>query len=233
VTAQRPAARFNAPWLFPVVAFLAVVLMLAGIVALSSRIGANDLPPEAPAFTLPPALGLPPRYTVKQTAGGAITVVEDPVPGQGAPGTRELRPGAATSIEVLHPVALSDIRPGDIVGVIGVPNGVRNFSIRTVVVYPAGTAMKEGAAVSAAGFAGHESAVDPADRVVMTAAVGENRDGALTLDGPLGPVSLQLKSPGAIYRIGPGTAADLHPGDRVAVAGEDGAITAILVQPQR
>ena len=101
MTVLRPAARFNAPWLFPVVAFVAVVLVLAGIVALSSRIGANDLPPEAPAFTPPPSLGLPPRYTVKQATGGTVSVLEDAVAGQGAPGSRELSPARAWPVLLL------------------------------------------------------------------------------------------------------------------------------------
>jgi len=219
VTTVRVPARLNAPWLFPVVAFVAVVAVLAAVVFLSSRIGADDLPPAAPAFEPPPAAALPPRYTVKQATGGTVSVLEDAVAGQGAPGSRELSPAPGT--------------PGDVVGVIGVPNGVRNFSIRTVVIYPTGTVIRDGGAASAAGFAGHEAAVDIADRVVMTAVVRANNDGLLTLDGAAGPVSLQLKAPGNIYRIGGGAVADLRPGDRLAVAGTGDAITAILVQPLR
>ncbi len=233
VTTVRVPARLNAPWLFPVVAFVAVVAVLAAVVFLSSRIGADDLPPAAPAFEPPPAAALPPRYTVKQATGGTVSVLEDAVAGQGAPGSRELSPAPGTPIEVLRPVAVADIQPGDVVGVIGVPNGVRNFSIRTVVIYPTGTVIRDGGAASAAGFAGHEAAVDIADRVVMTAVVRANNDGLLTLDGAAGPVSLQLKAPGNIYRIGGGAVADLRPGDRLAVAGAGDAITAILVQPLR
>lgn len=233
MTTIRVPARLNAPWLFPVLAFVAVVAVLAGVVFLSSQIGADDLPPEAPAFAPPPTAAMPARYTVKQAAGGIVSVIEDSVAGQGAPRSRDLAPPAGTPIEVLRPIPVGDIRPGDLVAIVGVPNSVRNFSIRTVVVYPTGTAASNGVARTPAGFSGHESAVDLADRVVMTAPVCESSNGALVLDGPLGPMTVTLKAPGAFYRIAPGTIDDLRPGDRVAVAGADGAITALLIQPQR
>ncbi|MBI2765116.1 MAG: hypothetical protein HYX53_04300 [Chloroflexi bacterium] len=227
---------WQAPWLLPLVGFVAVIATLASVILISQRIGANDQPPAAPPLNFPATGPNVTRYTVKQVAGATISISEDVATGKPPPAPRDLLLGPGTAIDVLRPIKAAEIQPGQWVQVIGIPNEVRNFSIHAIVLFPAGAAPDaERVARSPNGFAGHEASNDAADRPIIGGTVTSIAGTTLEFAGPGGPVTIQLTDVSPLYRLGTGQVGDILEGDRVAVppSASGNAPAAILVQPTR
>lgn len=218
---------------------------LAAIFVLSSRANSTEAPPEPAAFATPlpvrPMLG----YDVRQVSPGSFQLAS-----AGQAGGQELTLTVTPDMtwEVLERFPESEIAIGDYITVIGVPNAVRSFSIRSVVVFPGdSTPGEDGIVRTENGFAGFEAARDPLEKPIMSGRVTAlaQREGTtetarglvpaqftvVTFEGPGGPVTLDLQNGAdfALHRVAPATAEDVRDGDRLAFADTEGEPEAILI----
>lgn len=219
------ARRRLPPWLAPAVLALAVLAALLAVLLLARRSAAPDVPPEPTAFR-PPAPARPVTVLdVVQESGGRLALSD---------GSRDVTLNQADRIELLRPETPAQIRPGDWLAVIGVPNEVRTFAIRSLVLIEGGGAPDaEGVVRSPAGFAGHEAARDQAERPVLGGVVERVEGNRVTLRGPTGPVTVDLTPAAPLRRLVPAQPGDVREGDRIAVpAGQRVAdAAAVLVLP--
>ena len=222
-------------WLAPVIVLVAVLLGLGAIVVVSQRVGKETQRPDAPAFSPPAAFPANyQRFVVRQVSGSTVTLGTDAAGGGPESKTATFDAAGPGHVEVLKPEVASGLQAGEWLSVIGVRNSVRNFSIHQIVVLPAGTrADADGVARSAAGFGGYEAAGDEADRVAFGAPITTVAGETITLDGPAGPISVELTSRAPLFRLSPGTVADIHESDgAAAVVDSTGAIVGVLFQPR-
>jgi hypothetical protein len=218
--------RRRAPsWLAPTVLALAVVAALAAVLLLARRAAAPDVPPEPAPFQAPEPARPMSALDVIQASDGRLALSD---------GSRDVAFRPDARIEVLQPATATQIRPGAWLAVIGVPNEVRNFAVRSLVIIDAAAAPDgEGVVRSPAGFAGHEAARDQAERPIVGGVV-ERVDGQrVTLGGPTGPITVDLTPAAPLRRLVQGQAGDIHEGDRIAfAAGRPAAdAPAVLVLP--
>ena len=163
---------------------------------------------------------------------------------------KDLPASEAIRWEVLQRITPAVVKVGDWVTIIGIPNAVRSFSIRSVVVFPAGSKPGEEGIVRSEGqFAGHEAAQDPLEKPVFGGTVLSigSRDGTtetarglrpatytvVTVQGLAGTFTLDLQNETtfALSRLVAGQASDVKDGDRVAFVPTDGVPAAVLVLP--
>jgi hypothetical protein len=224
LTAGPRAASLRGAWL-PLAVLAVIVASLVAVVALSQTVGGSDAPPEPPAFA-----GVPPSpltvMDVKQRDGDVLTLVRDGVE------TAFTVPPEAL-IERLQPIDAGDIREGDTLTVIGIPNEVLSFSIHFIVVVDGPTQTVDGVARSAGGFAGHEASGDRADRPVIGGVVESARGDEVVVAGPDGPVTVELNEaePARLFRVQEVEVEAIQDGDRVAANFAAPTIGAILVMP--
>lgn len=250
VTSDAPALpagspRGSRPWLAPAAVLVFLVAGLGAIIFLSSRANTTEAPPEPAAFATPvparPVLG----YDVRQAAPGSFQLASA---GQASGQERTLTVTPDMTWEILERFPESEIAVGDYITVIGVPNAVRAFSIRSVVVFPANsTPGDDGIVRTENGFAGYEAARDPLEKPIMSGRVTAlaQREGTtetarglvpatftvVTFEGPGGPVTLDLQNGAdfALHRVAPATAEDVTDGDRLAFADDGNEPEAILI----
>jgi len=193
---------------------LAVLLLLAlgAIVVLARRASESDAPAEAGAFAFA-ATQHTAAWNVERVEGATLTVSGGPQ------GTFDLALPPATPIEVLEPMAPSEIAPGASLTVVGVPNEVKNFAIRLLVIIPSATEAGDGGvARSPAGFAGHEAARDQKEAPLMGGVVESVVAGQVTVRAPAGMVDVSLTGGAPVSRLH--SAPEGYPirsGDRIAV----------------
>ena len=205
VASRRP---FPA-WLPPVLLIGGIILAAIVVIALARRAGAPDVPPQPDAFEPPAPVRPTTAFDVQQAAGGRLTLSD------GSENVA-LRPDAR--VEVLTPVGDGDVRVGDWLAVIGIPNEVRNFSIRSLVLIEnAAPPDAEGAVRSAGGFAGHEASRDQAERPLLGGRVSAVEGSRVTLDGLTGPLTVDLTDRAPLFRLAPGHAEQIREGDRMAL----------------
>lgn len=214
-------------WL-PVVLVLAVFATLVAVIVLSQRVGDSGEPPEPPPFA-----GLQPVaitvMDVRARSSDVLTLVDQ----------RGLEIAftvdSAAAVERLRPVEATDIEVDDTINIVGIPNEVLSFSIHFIVVMAAPASSRNGVAYSEAGFAGHEAALDRADRPVLSGVVETIAASGdlVTLTGPDGPMTLRLNEsePARIYRLESVDAATIAEGDRLAANFAATPIDALLVMP--
>ncbi len=252
MTSNAPAASAGEPrnlrtWLAPAAVVLALVFGLGTIVFLSSRANTSEAPPEPAAFATPvpvrPVLG----FDVRQATPGSFQLASA---GQASGQERTLTVTPDIRWEILEPVSEADITIGEWLTVIGVPNAVRAFSIRSVVVFPAtSTPGEDGLLRSASGFSGYEAARDPLEKPILSGKVIRlsQREGTtetargsvpatytvVTIQTPGGEVDVDLQNGKefALHRVAPAEAGDVQDGDRLAFAATDGEPQAILILP--
>jgi hypothetical protein len=215
------------------VALAGVGLLVAAVVAviiLSQTLGGSDEPPAAPAF-VPPAVSTISALDVKQRAGDRIVVSLDKGPSDPNGGSRDLALTSGTRVEVLRAIDASGIRAGDQVTVVGIPNEVKNFSIRSIVVQSAAAGASGQAALSPGGFAGHEVSRLRTERPLAAGTVESVDGNTVVMKGAAGRMVLALDN-AKLFRIEQGSEADIQEGDRVAGAFDgQGPLLAILVLP--
>lgn len=212
-----------------IAALLVVAGLLAAVVLASRQTGQGEAPSPAPAFEGIPGLPFE-RFSVRTLNGANAVLVADAQPGQSTDRTLELDLAGA-SIEVLRPAGPGAIRAGDHVTVVGVQNDVQNFSIRSVVIQREATTSDDGVARSPLGFLGHEASADAAERVLLGGLVQSATGDSFVLDRGAEPVTLTLSSLAVVYELGPGSADDVAPGDRLAMLEAAGA-PRLLVLPR-
>jgi len=216
------------PLLLPTSVVAGAFLLLGGVILLSQRATDGDLPPEPPVFSGLPASPLT-VMDVKQRAGNSLTLV--------SPTGAEVAfavPDQAV-IERLAPVDASEIAIGDTINVIGIPNEVLSFSIHLVVLLEEPATSVDGHALSAGGFAGHEAALDRADRPIISGvveAIAEEGD-LVTLATEGGEATLRLNEaePARVHRLELADADAIAEGDRVAAEFDAAAVASLLVMP--
>lgn len=211
-------------WLPPLALIVGIIVAALIVVGLTRRAAAPDVPPQPDAFNPPSPVRPTIALDVQQAIDGRLTLSD---------GTANvsLRPDAV--VEFLMPAGAGDVQVGDWVAVIGVPNEVRNFSIRTLVLLDRDTAPdEEGIVWSQGGFAGHEAARDQAERPLLGGRVTGVDGSRITLDGPTGAITVDLTNRAPMVRLMRGEASGIHEGDRIAVpVGAVGDAGAVLVLP--
>jgi hypothetical protein len=156
-------------------------------------------------------------YDVQGVSGGTIVFGASDVDS-----TEDVAIPAGARVERLSVMDFNDVKVGDWATVIGVVNGVRNYTIGTVVIMagsPAGPAATE--LRSPGGFLGYEAARDLQQRVIIAGLVEALEDGRFVMTTPGGPVSVWLEDtegagPPPFLRLSESSAADVRTGDRVA-----------------
>lgn len=252
MTSNAPAASAGEPrnlrtWLAPAAVVFALILGLGAIVFLSSRANTTEAPPGVAAFATPipvrPVFG----FDVRQATPGSFQLASA---GQASGQERTLTITPNIKWEILEPVSETEIVVGDWLTVIGVPNAVRAFSIRSVVVFPAtSTPGEDGLLRSSNGFSGYEAARDPVEKPILSGKVIRlsQREGTtetargsvpatytvVTIQAPGGEVDIDLQNGKefALHRVAPSDATAVQDGDRLAFAATDGEPQAILILP--
>lgn len=186
----------------------------------------------APAVFVPPATPVPLRLDVQQVRDGVLTV-------SGEDGTRDAVPAPGVSVYVLRPTVPAEVQPGDWVVVVGVPNEVLNFAIRRITVIPAALGAQpdaDGVPRLPSGLAGSETGRDPRERPVLAGRVMAVAGSRIDVAVRGRAATLAVTDPALLYRLAPGTLADIGAGDRLAaIPPRSGApleeATALLVLP--
>lgn len=218
-----PSSPGKRQYIAPAIFALVILLVLGAVIVLAQRSGGSGAPPRPGAFVTP----VDPRpfvvYSVQQASEGSVTFGS----GDGQQ-VSDLAIDANTRIEVLTIAPFDSIAVGDWVTLIGVPNGVRTFALRGIVVLPEpGTERVTGFATTPGGFLGHEVSRDPAEQPAVGGIVTAVGEDSLTLDAPDGrtdiTVSLDAENPPpVVQRVEQGSLEDLRAGASVAFPAEDG-----------
>lgn len=244
-----PGGRDLKPWLAPVAVVLALVIGLGAIVVLSRRAAAPDAPPDPPSFTAPVKANPVEAHNVQSVAGGTIRIASGADASGGAV-LKDLEATASTRFDLLAPMVNSEIATGDWVQLIGVPNQVKSFAVRSVIVTPGGGQPGEDGLVrSPGGFVGFEATQDPNERPVLAGRVTgiASREGTtetarglrpvvytvLTLEGQSGTFTVDLQDGGAVplWKVTAGSRESVQDGDRVAFRQGESPVSAVLVFP--
>ncbi len=197
----------------PLPLLLVGVLLLAGIAGavMLTMAGRDAEPPRAGAFVAPSSAVRAISRDVQQARSGSIVLgsVEGSVTGA---------LGSATAVYAVRPARAEDVRSGDWVTVVGVPNEVLNFAIRRVVVIPAALAPSaDGDGVPRlGGLAGYETSRDPRERPVIAGRVTAVSGSSITITSRERTMTIDIAAPGPLRRIERAAAADVHEGDRLA-----------------
>ncbi len=220
-------------WLLPFAIVAVVALSAALVIWLAARASGSDAPPQPDAFVVPEPVEAIDRFTVRQVTADRVTLSKDTA--------RDAQPGApievvlgAAAVERLVPATPAAITPGTFITVVGVPNAVRNFSIRRLIVLPSAPDSHEGGlGRSKAGFLGSETAVDTKETPVLAGTVQSVTGTKVTLTTLGGTVELTLTAGAPVYRLEASTAASIREGERLASKpfGAGSAPNAVLISP--
>lgn len=209
------------PWLLPVALFAVVLAALVAVIVFARESSKSDAPPQPPAFVAP-ELTTYTAYDVEANDGGKLKV------SSGAAQTAssgDLELPAGTRVWVMEPATAADLQPPLKVNVIGIPNEVRNYTIRVMV------AAKPEGAVSFDepfielfdGFYGHETSRDARERVVLSVLLEsfDGRDGITQTAN--GPGTLYIDEGAPLRVVSAAEPSGIEPGDRLALRhGADG-----------
>lgn len=220
-----PSRRLLPAWLPPVLLLAAIVAIFAGVILLARRAAEPDVPPEPAAFQPPAPAHAVTALDVQQASGGRLVLSD---------GSRDVAFAPGVQVELLRPASAAEIRPGDWLVAIGIPNEVRNFSIRSLVLIADPSAPDgEGVVRSPGGFAGHEASRDSSERPLLGGVVEVVEGQEVTLRGPTGPITVTLTTNAPLRRLEAGRPEDVREGDRIAFIGADGLDDArgVLVLP--
>jgi hypothetical protein len=212
-------------WLLPALLALLLAAAIAAVILLARRASAPDVPPAPAAFQRPSPTRPVTTLDVQQAANGRLTLSD---------GSRDVALNSSARIESLQPVTADAIRPGDWLAVVGIPNEVRNFSIRSLILVGNPTpADAEGVVRSPGGFAGYEVSRDQNERPLLGGTVREIRGDEILLDGPAGPLTVSLTPRAPLYRLTESRPDDIREGDRLAFIGPGPVAdaTSLLVLP--
>jgi len=210
----RPATHLP-PWLVPAGLAALLVAALVLVVVLASKAAQPDTPPALKEFGAP--VGEHPfvAYDVERFAGGAL-VVSGGV-GANKKESAQITPPASVRVEVLELVQPPAYRAGDWITIIGVPNQVKSFAIRAVVLLATpGAPDRDGIARTPAGFAGSEAERDSRERPILGGTVDRTEGSTVTLKTSSGPIAVELGATAPFRRSRPGTMDDIREGDRIA-----------------
>jgi hypothetical protein len=199
-----------------------LVAGLISVIVLAKQASEPDAPSAAPPFAAP-ALKRPSiAYDVERADGNTLTV------SGGAGGDRknsiELSLPSNARVELLDRVAASELQPGDWLTAEGIPNEVKNFSIRMFIALPQpGRPTPDGVALTPGGFAGHEAARDRKELPILGGIVNSVTPPSAILRAAGGDVTVTFTASAPLRRLRAGTLAEIRSGDRIALhVGSDG-----------
>lgn len=207
---------------------------LVAIVALASAASSSDVPPAPPQFAPPAVPGGVRALDVQSRNGDRVTAVQPSGARTPAGPPTTVQIASDAKIEVLRAAQPADIKVGDLLTVDGVPNQVKNFAIRWVIIMPPGTTEKDSIARTPAGFTGVEADPSLDDRAILDGKVTAVSGGNVTFQGAQGPVTLDFASNSSqlhVLRIEAGSLADVASGARIAGAFATKPASAVLVFP--
>ncbi len=215
---QAPPRGRLPQWFVPVGLGGLFLALIATTLFLAHRASRSDAPPEPPPFAGPAPVNPTTPFDVENANAGALNL-QSGLSAQSLQVT--LVPPAP--VEFLEPAAPSTIVSGEVVTIIGIPNEVKSFSIRLIVVMPPTAPLdSDGIARSPSGFAGHESERDQKERPILSGTVGSISGKTIVLTTAAGAVTLDLEPTAPLRRWRAGTGADVKPTDRLAVHLENG-----------
>ena len=229
--APAPPPRKRGLRIAPIVAGVLVLAAIVAVPVLASRQGDDGTPPRPAPFATPAPVDGVLQFVVQQNGPGGLVLTD----GSGQPvDPGVVAPGARVDVLELVPAEAADTLPGieagDTIHVVGVPNQVRSFVIRYLVVVPAGTDLLTGP-----GFDGAEVSDDPNAAVVLKGIVASADAQGVLLDAEEGasPVRLAATGIGAatVYRVREGAVEELPAGTRVALRRADGGADSIVARP--
>ena len=201
-------------WLLPASLFVLLMVALTAVVVLARDAGKSEAPPPVGEFQRPP--DLPYRaYDVERVDGGKLALTSGPAQDRT---TTEIDVSGAR-VWLLEPAEAADLRAPLVVNVVAIWNEVRNYTIRVMAFAPvSGQTNFEGDFIPLAdGFGGHEAAQDQKERVVVSAVL-ESFDGRNGVTRTAtGPGTLFVDDGAPVRLLRSGTAAEIRPGDRVAI----------------
>lgn len=211
-------------WLAPVALLLLLAAIIVSVVLVARELGKADVPPQPDRFVAPTVSHPTVAFNVQSRNGATLR------PGEGD----DVVVPAGTPVEILEAAPPSVILAGQWLTVIGIPNGVKNFSIRMILVQDRqGTADADGLLRTIAGFAGDEANADKTEAVILggrvtSAAPAEFdaiREAAparvpgirATIETAVGSVTIEVMNDGPTVRIlRQGGPDDINESDRVA-----------------
>jgi hypothetical protein len=207
-------------WLVP--AILAVLLLagLATVLILARQAAKPDAPAQPGPFIAPAASRPSTTFDVQRVDGSTLTVT-----GVGnTKDSQQITLPAGSRIEVLDAITPADLHPGDWMTVIGVPNAVKSFGIRSIVVIGSpGPPDSDGIVLTPAGFAGNEAGRDAKELPILGGAITQASALAATVQTMAGPVTISFAGAPPLRKVRAGTLADVHEGDRLAFLTTGGA----------
>ena len=132
--------------------------------------------------------------------------------------SQQMTLAAGTRVEVLDAITPDDLHPGDWMTVIGVPNAVKSFGIRSIVVIGSpGPPNADDIVLTPGGFAGNEAARDPKELPILGGTVTQANSLNAVLQTAAGPVTISFAGAPPLRRVRAGSVADIHEGDRLAL----------------
>jgi len=208
-------------WLLPAGLVVVFVAALAGVVLFARDAAEPDAPPAPGAFTVPPGPSWV-SYDVERAEGGSLRLVT----GSGQQSNAlDLAIGPDTPAWILEPASLAELRTPLVVNVIGIPNEVRNFTIRLLAFAP-GTGGEDLAGEFVplrGGFAGHEVSEDARERPVVSGVVERFSGNTGYVRTQAGTLTIELGDGAPVRLLREARASDIRAGDRVALfLGPDG-----------
>jgi hypothetical protein len=208
--ATAPSAKGSLrQFVLPATLALVVVASLVGVVAVARQAGEGGAPAPAGPMAMPQGPGHA-AFTVKRAEGDRIAV-------SGGTGAEELRIPAGAPAWRLEPATPAVFEAGRPVVVVGVPNEVRNLTIRAIVVggEPAvGGTVAEGVAGP---FSGHEVFGEPTALPVISGVVARVEGDRVVLTTAAGEVTVWVTGDAPLLLARRADPAEVTPGDRVAV----------------
>ena len=209
---KRP--RLFKPWMIPA-GFLALLFVASiGVYFAANSSGADQSQPTLKPFAGPLSDTPTLAFDVSGVAGGKLSLAA------GAKGANtaalDLQPAADLRAEILAPAAAADIRLGDDIVIVGVPNEVRSFAIRLIIIVPAELRQASGE-LSAGGFAGHEAERDQTERVVLRGKITAASATKLSVTSGGADVTFDLTPAAPLRKMKVGTTADIRSSDRIAL----------------
>lgn len=198
--------------------------VLVALVVVARNTGGGSPPPEPGAMVMPVGAAYA-AFTVERVEGANLAV-------SGSDGARLVAIPPATPVWLLEPATLGDALAGLPVAVIGVPNEVRNATLRAVVIGVGGAAP----GFVAGPFAGHEVWGEANALPLVSGTVSRVEEGGrLVILTAAGEAEVWMGAGAPLLVAREGSFDEVQPGDRVAVRlGADGGLDpsrGILVWP--
>jgi hypothetical protein len=204
------------PWLIPVVLGVALASAVVFVIVLAQRASNPDAPPEPGPFVAPTPAERTAVFDVEGIDGGTLTVSGGAADGRKSGVELNLPPDGRA--DVIETATASDIKPGDWITVIGVPNEVKNFSIRSLLVLPMGSAVgPDQIARSRGGFTGAEVSRDQKERPILSGVVESIEGNTITLRTNTGAMTITLTPTAPLRLMRVGGVQEIRAGDRVAL----------------